>query len=208
MTGWNVSRHPEWDMMYAAGLTVREIADRCRQNVATIRLHLSVREKYAPGLRATHEAALAGRGPDRPTTAWRRRLDEALAFQAAHQRLPSNSGEGVEGSLARWVANQRTAYLSGRMSAAKVILLDGLEGWQGHPQQQLLDERWRSTLAALTAYVAAVGEMPRYKNYASEHERTLGVWLHTQHQRRSEGTLQSWRLEALDAAVPSWRSRS
>lgn len=194
--------------MYAAGLTVREIADRCHQNVATIHLHLQVREKYSPGLRATHEAALAGRDPDRPTTVWRRRLDEALAFQAAQQRLPRSSGEGVEGSLARWVANQRTAYLSGRMSAAKLTLLDELEGWQVHPQREHQDEKWRATLAAFTAYVATTGEMPRYKNYASEHEHTLGVWLHVQHQRRAADTLLPWRLEALDTAVPSWRSRS
>lgn len=208
MTGWDESRHPEWDLMYAAGLTVREIADRCHRHVETIHLHLQVREKYSPGLRAIHEAALEDRGPDRPTTAWRRRLNEALAFHAARQRLPDSTAGGAESSLARWVAIQRTMYLTGRMSAAKVILLDGLEGWQVHPRRERLDEKWRSTLAALTAYVAATGEIPRYKNYASEPERALGVWLHVQHQRRAEGTLLSWRLEALDASVPSWRSRS
>lgn len=41
--------------MYRAGLTVREIADRCQQNVATVHLHLRVREKYQPGLHAAHE---------------------------------------------------------------------------------------------------------------------------------------------------------
>lgn len=61
-----MSRHPEWDMMYAAGLTVREIADHCHCNVATIHLHLQVREKYTPGLHTTHAAALARRDPDPP----------------------------------------------------------------------------------------------------------------------------------------------
>ena len=75
-------------MMYAVGLTVREIADRCRQNVATVSLHLRVREKCSPGLRATHEAALAARDSDRPSTLWRKRLTEALAFQDMHQCLP------------------------------------------------------------------------------------------------------------------------
>lgn len=62
MVGWDVSRHPEWDMMYAAGLTVREIADRCHQNCSTIHLHFRVREKYEPGFHARHEAALKARG--------------------------------------------------------------------------------------------------------------------------------------------------
>lgn len=61
MAGWEVSRHPEWDMMYAAGLTVREIADRCHQNVATIHAHFQSRERYEPGTRAKHEAALEAR---------------------------------------------------------------------------------------------------------------------------------------------------
>ncbi|TLK51080.1 Helicase associated domain protein [Glutamicibacter sp. V16R2B1] len=129
MAGWEVSRHPEWDMMYAAGLTVREIADRCRRNVATVNIHLRIREKYSPGLRFTHEAALAARGPDRPSTLWRKRLSEALAFQDRHQRLPRNDGDESERSLAQWVADQRLSDMKGRMSVPKIVLLDDLRDW-------------------------------------------------------------------------------
>lgn len=208
MTGWDVSRHPEWDMMYAAGLTVREIADRCHANVATIHLHLRVREKYAPGLHATHAEALAGRDPDRPSTRWRQRLTEVLAFQETHQRMPSSTGEGMERSLAQWVALQRNAYRKGGMSAAKVVLLDQLDGWTVDVPQQRRDEHWRAMLDALRIFVASTGQMPRYKTYATEHEHRLGVWLHHQHQARAESTLTSWRLTALKEAVPGWRSRS
>lgn len=208
MTGWDVSRHPEWDMMYAAGLTVREIAHWCHANVATVHLHLRVREKYAPGLHATHTAALADRDPDRPSTRWRQRLNDVLAFQETHQRLPSSTAEAAEGSLGQWVALQRNAYQQGGMSAAKVVLLDQLDGWTVDAPQQRRDEHWRTMLDALSIFVASTGQMPRYKTYATEHEHTLGVWLHTQHQRRAEGTLQAWRLEALNAASPSWHSRS
>lgn len=195
-------------MMYAAGLTVREIADRCHREVATIRLHLRVREKYDPGLHATHAIALASRDPDRPSTHWRQRLRDVLEFRAVNNRLPSNSAENVERSLARWVAVQRNSYKKGQMSPAKVILLDQLEGWEVNPQQQRRDEDWRAALSAFSAFVASSGEMPRYKNYATEHEHSLGVWLHVQHQRRVENNLQLWRLNALNAAVPFWRSRS
>ena len=207
MTGWHVSRHPEWDMMYAAGLTVREIADRCHQIVATVHLHLQVREKYSPGLRATHEAALARRDPDRPTTSWRRRLDEALAFHATNQRLPSSQGQAEEKSLAQWVASQRIAYQQGKMAAAKIILLDQLPNWNVNQHQQRLDETWKAKLAAVVDYVTVTGSLPRYRNYATEHERSLGVWLHNQHQKRTKGTLIEWRKTALDDAVPTWRSR-
>jgi len=207
MTGWDVSRHPEWDMMYAAGLTVREIADRCQANVATIHLHLRVREKYAPGLHNTHAAALANRDPDRPSTRWRQRFTEVLAFQETHYRLPSSTAEGVEFSLAQWVALQRNAYRKGGMSTAKIVLLDQLEGWAVDVPQQRRDEHWKGMLEAVRAFVATTGQMPRYKTYASEHEHRLGVWLHRQHQARTENTLPSWRLAALNEAVPGWRSR-
>lgn len=195
-------------MMYAAGLTVREIADRCHANVATIHLHLRVREKHVPGLHATHAEALADRDPDRPSTRWRQRLTEVLAFQGTHQRLPSSTAEEVEFSLAQWVALQRNAYHKGGMSAAKIVLLDQLEGWTVDVPQQRRDEHWKGMLNAVSAYVASTGQLPRYKTYATEHEHRLGVWLHLQHQARTENTLLSWRLAALNEAAPGWRSRS
>jgi len=206
MTGWEVSRRPEWDMMYTAGLTVKEIADRCHQNPATVGLHLRVREKYSPGFRAKHDAALAARDPDRPKTQWRRRLTEALAFQEAHQRLPRSDGDETESSLARWIADQRSAYAKGQMSVAKIILLDPLTDWHLNTHQRDLDEKWRSQLSALKDFVDSTGRLPRYRKYETEHERILGVWLHNQHQRRSENTLQPWRLTALNDALPSWHS--
>lgn len=61
--GWETSRHPEWEIMYGAGLTVREIAERVGHARSTVHRHLQVREFYIPGLRATHEEALAKRPP-------------------------------------------------------------------------------------------------------------------------------------------------
>ena len=208
MTGWEVSLHPEWDMMYAAGLTAREIADRCHANVATIHLHLRVREKHTPGLHTTHAKALADRDPDRPSTRWRQRLTEVLAFQEVHHRLPSSTAEGIERSLAQWVALQRNSYLKGGMSAGKIVLLDQLDGWKMDVPQQRRDEHWRNMLNAVAAFVSSTGQMPRYKTYATEHEHRLGVWLHHQHQARAESTLPSWRLDALNEVVPGWHSRS
>lgn len=207
MTGWEVSRHPEWDMMYKAGLTVREIADRCHQNVATVHSHLKVREKYQPGLRASHEAALRDREPDRPSTKWRKCLEEVLRFQSTYGRLPMSGGDSHEQRMFRWIATQRRAFNQGRMSKAKEALLDSLPGWSIDTHQQELDERWRVKLLDLQDYVSEFGTMPRYKNFASKREHTLGVWLHNQHQRRTEQKLQKWRLEALNVAIPGWTSK-
>ncbi|WP_404289221.1 helicase associated domain-containing protein [Glutamicibacter arilaitensis] len=189
-------------MMYSAGLTVREIIDRCHENVATIHAHLRVREKYSPGLRAKHEAALEARDPNRPTIKWRKRLKEALAFQAAQDRAPRSDGDATEQSLHQWIADQRRAYMKGQLSVAKIILLEDLTSWHVDTHQRSLDDKWRSTLSALSDFVANTGELPRYKNHFAEPEPVLGAWLHGQHQKRAEGTILPWRLEALDAALP------
>ena len=208
MAGWEVSRHPEWEMMYAAGLTVREIADRCRQKRNTVHLHLQVREQYQPGLRATHEAAFAARGPDSPTTGWRRRLTEAQDFWGIHGRLPHHNGDTVERSLHTWISEQRRAYHRANLSTPKIVLLGSLPGWDTSNRQQELDLQWLTRLTEFKDYLAAAGQLPRYKNHATEHEHTLGVWLHVQHQKRAENTLLPWRLKALNTAHPGWHSRS
>lgn len=207
MAGWEVSRHPEWDMMYAVGLTVREIADRCHQNVATIHAHFQSRERYEPGTRATHEAALAARGVDRPTISWRKLLAEVLEFQKTHGRLPSHDGDNTERRLHRWVLKQRRAHRNKSMSTPKIVLLEDLTGWNIDAHQQELDETWRARLTSLINFTAANHQIPRYKNHSTEAERVLGVWLHIQHQKRAEGTMIPWRLEMMDAAFPHWQSR-
>jgi len=102
-------------MMYAAGLTVREIAMRCHQHDNSIRLHLKVREQYWPGLKARHETALAGRGTDIPTTLWRRRHANVKQFVAENGRLPL-VGIRNERNVAAWIASQRIAHDEGRGS--------------------------------------------------------------------------------------------
>ncbi|MBP2397621.1 helicase associated domain-containing protein [Glutamicibacter protophormiae] len=93
------------------------------------------------------------------------------------------------------------------MSKSKVALLGDVADWTTDLHRQELDERWNAKLIALKDFVSEFGAMPRYKTFASEREHSLGVWLHNQHQRRTELKLQDWRLEALNAAIPGWTSK-
>lgn len=206
MVAWRVSRHPEWDLMYLAGLTAREIADRCHKGVATVHLHLRMREKYEPGFEEKHRTALAARGPNRPTTKWRNRVIEANDFYARMGHLPASNGGPAERSLHAWLAEQRRQFHRGLLPEAKFVLLAGLKGWDEEPRQYL-DEVWRTKLANLIEFIEQNGRIPQYRNYSSEREHVLGVWLHNQHQRRSANTLKKWRLEELNNAWPDWRSR-
>ncbi|MGX1592574.1 hypothetical protein ACWICO_15785 [Glutamicibacter sp. NPDC055491] len=207
MVSWKVSRHPEWDQMHLASLTAREITDLCHRGAATIHYHLQRREHYEPGFRGKHEAALAVRGPDRPTVRWRKKLAEVLEFQKTHSRLPHHDGEEAESRMHRWVLEQRRAHRNNSMSIPKSVLLEDLTGWNIDVHQQELDEAWRARLTSLIEFAATYHRTPRYQNYSSEAERILGVWLHVQHQRRAEGTMLPWRLEMMDTAFLHWQSR-
>lgn len=143
MAGWEVSRHSEWDLMYTAGLTAREIADRCHQGVAAIHRHTQMREQYEPGYEAKHVAALNGRDPKRPNAAWRRRLSEALDFQTAHARLPKWDAGPDERALFIWIASQRRMLEKGSLPVSKIFLMEDLADWDLSAHRRQLDKEWR-----------------------------------------------------------------
>lgn len=200
------SLHPSWDRMYMSGMTVREIADYTGQPRSTVHRHLQVREALVMDLRAVHDAAREARGPDWPSTRWQHTYKATQDFFAAHGRLPFDT-DSVERPLALWLRMQHNRHRAGTLPAVQVVLMDMITGWDVQlPGPTSLDGLWRERLAELVSFVEESGYMPHYKRHSSEGERVLGVWLHTQHQRRSEGRLLPWRLEALDDAVPGWRS--
>ncbi|MGO1231340.1 helicase associated domain-containing protein [Glutamicibacter arilaitensis] len=192
-------------MMFTAGLTAREIADRCKQNIATVHLHLRNREKYDPDFFAKHVAALEARGPQRITTKWRRRVKEAQDFYKAHGCLPGRAGDPADYSLAEWIAEQRRLLERNELPRAKIVLLESLPDWSINAQTQEREAQWRNKLALLVDFVVSEQRMPRYRTYATEEEHVLGVWLHNQHQRRTENRLELWKLEALNKAISGWR---
>lgn len=207
MVKWEISRHPEWDLMFRAGLTVREISDYCHANVDTVHRHVVVREKYELDYRAEHETAFQNRDLDHPTPAWLSSLGSVQSFLSENSRLPGPNGNEKELILHKWLNRQRNKYNRNRMSPQKTVLLDKLPGWKVSYQQQSLDKQWSTRLEELADYLSQFGRAPRYRNYADDHEHKLGVWLHVQHQRRANGTLRSDRLLQLDNIFPGWCSK-
>lgn len=200
------SLHPSWDRMYASGMTVQEIADYTGRPRSTVHRHLQVRQTVSEDLRAVHDATREARGPDWPTTRWQHAYKAVQDFHKMTGRLPA-TGDVAGFELAAWLRTQRALHRSGRLPAIKVTLMDMIPGWDYTAPRTDLDEHWRERLQELLDFITEAGQLPHYKRHHSEHERILGVWLHTQHQRRAEGRLLPWRREALDVAVPGWRSR-
>ncbi|SEE29122.1 IclR helix-turn-helix domain-containing protein [Arthrobacter alpinus] len=206
MLRWDISLHPSWDRMYKSGMTVREISDLTGRPLSTVHRHLQVRQIYDDEIRSIHDAANAARDPGWPTTHWQRRYKATQIFLAANARLPAVGSDEEESSLARWVAHQRALHIRGELPDIQITLMDMLPGWTYREPSVNRDEHWRHRLADLQAFVTETGSLPRYKRYDSEHEYSLGVWLHTQHQRRAEGSLKQWRMEALNEALAGWHS--
>ncbi len=114
--------------MYAAGITVREIADVVKRPRATVQQHLLIREDYIPGLRATHETARDARVPDWPTRHWHIRMDELAAFVTAKGRQPMvRHPYDAESSLRYWLRRQRELHQEGALHPAKLAALN--EAW-------------------------------------------------------------------------------
>ena len=58
----------------------------------------------------------------------------------------------------------------------------------------------------MTAYRAEGHDWARHKSFVTGEEHELGVWLHTQRYKARRGELAPQKAEALDAAVPGWRT--
>lgn len=207
MGGWEISRHPEWDLMYIAGLTAREISDLCGWSLSTVHFHLKRREKYQPGIQSKHVAALAARHPDRLSPQWRKQLALMKEFTETSGRLPETSADANEARLHVWLVSQQRSYTRGEMSPGKIYLLDSLGDWQGMPHKEVLEQHWLKRLHMVADFYSATGRFPRYRSYTTDLEHTLGVWLHIQHQNRSQKMLSIERHRLIDATLPTWKSR-
>lgn len=206
MAGWEISRHPEWDLMYIAGLTAREISDLCGWSLSTVHFHLRQREKYQPGIQSKHVVALIARHPDRPRPRWRKQMTLIKEFTATSGRLPEASAEPDERRLHTWLVSQRRSYRGGEMSPGKKYLLDSLGDWQSTTRKEVLERHWLERLQMVADFYSQTGRFPRYRSYTTELEHTLGVWLHIQHQSRSQKKLSIDRHQKIDAALPGWKS--
>lgn len=205
------SQHPEWDQMYAAGISMPEIAALCHAKGNTVRLHFQVLERRQPGTRALHDAAAASRKHyDGPSAHWVNRLADVLSFKSTHGRLPESADEGEAKRLYSWVLTQRQTLRAGKLKLGSEEALELLGDWKTPlgtiARQAVLDNHWRDRLAELAQFVAQTGREPRYKRFKTKQEHSLGVWLHVQTQARTNQKMPEWRLTALDEAVPGWHS--
>lgn len=182
------SQHPEWDLMYRKGLTVKRIADLCHALPQTVGRHIRAQRALCSGMEAEH---LANRPPDTPRSVgegWQANIDALSAFRDAHVRYPTRGDpDPANRKLAHWLARQRVAERSGRLLEVRRQMLSALPGWEMNQRTVLETERWLSRLEELRVFQATEGRWPRFRTSVDEVERVLGVWLHSQGRPRARG---------------------
>lgn len=102
--------------------------------------------------------------------------------------------------LGKTVAQLRTQYARGTLSARRIADLDATLHWVWSGR----DARWSENLQHLVTFVA---EHDRAPGQTSEEpvERKLAVWLINQRVQHGRGQLVTARVRALDSACPAWR---
>lgn len=196
--GWRRSRDERWTESLTLAAAGR------RDEVSAEWLRRQKRSYRAGTLRADRIEALNAAIPGWQFTAgssWDAELERLRSWMAGNGALPSYGAEGLEGELYAWLAKQRQAASSGRLSAQRASRLhEAAPEWQND-----LETKWQATARAVAAHVEEAGRLPMVRNIA---ENKLARWVGTQRAALRAGTLEHERRVWLDSNVPGWAGQA
>lgn len=169
--------------------------------------HIRLQKKQDPSLQANHEKNLPP-AKSRPATAlWLANLEAVKQFKEQHGRYPTSKNLDHEARrLARWLTDQRARLKAGTLSNQKQERLSSLPGWEASQRPRIDAERWQQRLDQLIIFRAEHQRWPRHRNFDSEHERVLGVWLHSRRQEAINRRMNDRQRTTLDAMTPGWNT--
>ncbi|MET3164792.1 UNVERIFIED_ORG: hypothetical protein ABIB19_003223 [Arthrobacter sp. UYEF10] len=106
-----------------------------------------------------------------------------------------------ERALGVWLHRRRQDAAAGTLSPAYQAL-NVIPDWDKQPTQSEVNAaRWDRRMAELAAHRAAGNNRPLHKKAATEQERILGVWLHSQRINHRNETLNPAKEAQLDASL-------
>ncbi|WP_223980363.1 helicase associated domain-containing protein [Arthrobacter sp. NicSoilB8] len=197
----------EWVLMYRLWLSRKRIAELVRVPPAAVGYHLVIARRQEPGLEAEHQAAAGAVPVPYPSPKDLDRMDEIVAGVSAEGRLPDGrSRDRGERSMARWLSERRREGAEGTLDPAYRDGLSRVPGWLDNRREVEDKARWHDRLAQLAVYREEGNDWPRHKDCDSEHEHTLGVWLHTQRYTHRRGELDPPKVKLIDDAVSGWQT--
>lgn len=126
---------------------------------------------------------------------WRRQYEEVLLKAETDGRI--ETGE-LNAAAKSWLIHQRVLHRRGQLVAEQTELLEGIPGWDWQP----LDTAWEGAFNHLLEYVNQTGDALVPQDYIHEGFR-LGTWVNKQRGRHRRKSLESDRIERLEA-LPGW----
>lgn len=203
----NDSKHPEWDLMYRKGLSVRQIADLCGAKLETVGRHLRLQRTRLPDMQVEHVANKPPAKLSPPRSSWLSNVKEISTLLRAEGKYPTASDpDPRRRRLGYWLSVQRRAHRDGKLTQTKLEALLWLPDWNENQRRSHDQKRWQDRLSELQTYKERHGRWSRCRGAGSEAERSLGVWLHAQRQKASRRELADPAMEALEAVVPGWNT--
>jgi len=126
---------------------------------------------------------------------WRRKYEEVTQRAAAHGRIETRELDSATNS---WLIHQRVLHRRGQLVAEQIELLGAIPGWDWRP----LDSAWDEAFDRLLEYVKRTGDALVPQDFIHEGFR-LGIWVNKQRGRFQRKSLESSRIERLEA-LPGW----
>ncbi|WP_251046472.1 helicase associated domain-containing protein [Arthrobacter sp. ISL-85] len=159
-----------------------------------------------PALREQHAQATPAT-PPRVDNRSLENLEDILALYRTEGRLPSSRAKSArERTLSSWLGRKRQESETGRLSAVVRDRLREIPGWDApRKQKEKRAALWNQRLSELVKYRAEGNDWPLHKKAATEQERLLGVWIHSQRITHRKGTLTPARQARLNTELPGWR---
>ncbi|WP_211880047.1 hypothetical protein [Pseudarthrobacter albicanus] len=138
-------------------------------------------------------------------------MDQLIAMVRSQGRYPSSrSPDPAERTLAARLGRRHREAAHGTLAPAFRDGLASLPDWQEPAPATAVQARWQRRLAELAAYRAAGNDWPRHKNTGTGTgtglEHTLGVPLPYQRINLRCDAMDAAKVQALDAALPGWRT--
>jgi superfamily II DNA or RNA helicase len=124
---------------------------------------------------------------------------EAFRTEHGHLRVPAKYIDPSGVKLGSWVANRRTDYTVGRLTAERIAALEAL----GMVWDPLTDDFARG-LAALERFRAAHGHLRVSQNYVDPSGVTLGSWVSHRRKEYTAERLAPERIAALEVLGMIW----
>ncbi len=129
---------------------------------------------------------------------WEEMFQRLRQFKKLHGHCNVSALWAEDMKLGCWVATQRAAYRSGRMSQKRIRRLEKTGFmWRVH------NESWEKMFTQLVSYKETFGHCNvtvRWKQ-----NRTLGLWVHRQRAHKKDNLLPQHRIQRLEEIGFQWK---